>query len=57
MWTYYTALQINNCLKTTPTIKVATMKIMDNFHYRWKSPRVYLISDPFAVSKDEWDTR
>jgi len=28
--------QINNCLKITSAIKVAAMKIMDNFHYKWK---------------------
>ena len=29
--THYTAVQIENCLKSTSTIKIATMKNMDNF--------------------------
>jgi len=31
--TRYTAVLIKNCLKNTSVIKVATMKITDNFHY------------------------
>jgi len=53
----YTAVQINNCLKRTAAIKVATMKIMDNFYYKWKPSHAYHKIDIFAVSKDEWDTK
>ena len=35
--TRYTALQIKNYSKSTPEIKVATMKNMDDFHYQGKS--------------------
>jgi len=38
--------------KRTSTIKVATMKIMDNFCYEWYLPQNW----HFVVSKDEWDT-
>ena len=34
----------------------ATMKNMDNFHYKGKPSRATAKSTPFAVSKDEWDT-
>jgi len=34
--THYIAVRINNCLKRTSAIKVATMKITDDFHYEWK---------------------
>jgi len=50
--TCYTEVQINNCLKRTSAIKVATMKIADNFHYE-HVPKPTL----FVVSKDEWDTK
>jgi len=32
--THYTAVQINNCLKISSAIKVAPIKIMDDFRYR-----------------------
>ena len=41
-------------LKSTSTIKEATMKNMDNFRYKGKSSRATTKSIPFAVSKDEW---
>jgi len=48
------AVQVNNCLKRTTAIKVATttMKIMDDFHYKWKQKsREYLskVQIHFAV--------
>ena len=55
--TCYTAVRINNCLKSTPAIKIATMKNMDDFHYEGKPSHATTKSTPFAVSKDEWDTK
>jgi len=48
------AVQINNCLKRTSEIKVATMEITDDFgsHYM---PTTKLTL--FVESKDEWDTK
>jgi len=43
--------------KRTSAIKVATMKIMDDFHYEWKPSLAYHKFDTFVVSKDEWDTK
>ena len=37
--TRYTALQIKNCSKSTPAVKVATMKNMDDFCYKVKLSR------------------
>jgi len=51
---YYTAVQINNYLKRTSTIKVPTMKIMDDFCYKHVCTTK---STLFMVSKDEWDTK
>ena len=51
------ALQIKNCLKNTPAIKIATMKNMDNFNYEWKPSHTTAKSTPFAVSKDEWNAK
>jgi len=34
-------------------MKVAIMKIMDNFRYKWKPSHATTL---FVVSKDEWDT-
>jgi len=45
---------VNNYLQRTFTIKVATMKIMDDFHFEWKPSHVYHKS---TVGKDEWDTK
>jgi len=57
-WLHHTAVQINNCLKRTSAIKVATMKITDNFCHRWKpSHMLPQKSTLFAVSKDEWDKK
>jgi len=39
--THYEAVWINKCLKRTFAIKVATMKIMDNFYYEWKPSHAY----------------
>jgi len=39
--TCYTAVQIDNCLKRTSAIKVATMKITDDFCYEWKPSRAF----------------
>jgi len=46
--TCYTAVRINNCLKRTSTIKIAAMKIMDDFHYEWKPSRAYHKIDTFC---------
>jgi len=43
----YAAVQINNCLKITSAIKVATLKITDNFHYEWKPSCAYQKIDIF----------
>ena len=52
--TRYTAVQIENRLKSTPAIKIATMKNMDDFRYEGKPSRAIAKSTLFAVSKDEW---
>jgi len=53
--TQYAAVWINNCLKRISAIKVATMKITDDFHY----DIMYLPqkSTLFVESKDKWDTK
>jgi len=38
-------------------VKVANMKIMDDFCYKWKSSCAYHQIDNFTVSKDELDTK
>ena len=55
--TRYTVVRIKNCLKSTSAIKIATMKNMDDFRYEGKPSRATAKSTPFAVSKDEWDTK
>ena len=55
--THYTALRIKNCSKSASAIKVATTKNMDGFHYEGKPSCATAKSTPFAVSKDEWDTK
>ena len=55
--TRYTAVRIKNCLKSTSTFKIATMKNTDNFRYEGKPSRAIAKSTLFAVSKDEWDTK
>ena len=55
--TRYTAVHIKNCLKSASAIKIATMTITDNFHYKGKPSRAIAKSTLFAVSKDEWDTK
>ena len=52
--TCYTALRIKNCSKSTSAIIVATMKNMDDFHYKGKPLHA---TAKLAVSKDEWDTK
>ena len=55
--THYTAVRIKNCLKSISPIKIATMKNMDDFHYKGKPSCASAKSTLFAVSKDEWDTK
>ena len=55
--TRYTAVQIKNCSKSTSAIKIATMKNTDDFCFEGKLSRATAKSTPFAVSKDEWDTK
>jgi len=50
-------IQHYNCLKITSAIKVATMKIIDDFRYKWKPSCAYHKIDTFLDSKDEWDTK
>ena len=52
--TCYTTLQIKNCSKSASAIKVATM---NDFHYEGKPSCATAMLTPFAVSKDEWDTK
>ena len=54
---HYTAVQFKNCSKSTSAIKIATMKNMDDYHYEGKPSCATAKSTPFAVSKDEWDTK
>jgi len=51
--TCYIAVQINNSLKTTLAIKVATIKIMMNGSNHIPTTKSTL----FAVRKDEWNTK
>ena len=53
----YTALQIKNCSKSTSAIKVATMENTVDFYYEGKPSYATTKLTPFAVSKDEWDTK
>ena len=55
--THYTAIRIKNQSKSTSAIKVVTMKYTDEFHYEGKPSHATAKSTPFAVSKDEWDTK
>ena len=55
--TRYTAVRIKNCSKSTSAIKITTMKITDDFCFKGKPSRATAKSTPFAVSKDEWDTK
>ena len=41
----------------TSAIKIATMKNTDDFRYEGKPSCATTKSTPFAVSKDEWDTK
>jgi len=51
-------IAINNCLKRIFVIKVATMKIMDNFRNKWKPSRAYQKINTFCgEQRDEWDTK
>ena len=55
--TCYTAVRITNCSKSTSAIRVAAMKITDDFRFARKPSRVTTKSTLFTVSKDEWDTK
>jgi len=50
----YNSLYNNTNQKIASAIKVATMKITDNFCYEWKPSCAY--NKIKAVSKDEWDS-
>ena len=50
---HYTAVQIENCSKSTSAIKTAIVKNVDNFCYEGKPPRAIAKSTLIAVSKDE----
>jgi len=52
--TGYAAVRINNCLKRTSVIKVATT---DDFRNKWKLSLANYKIDTFVVNKDEWDTK
>ena len=43
--------------ESTSAIKIATMKNTDDFHYKGKPSRATTKLTPFAVSKDELDTK
>ena len=51
--TSYTAVQIKNCSKRIPAIKIATMKNMDSFRYERKRSHATKKLTLFAVSNDE----
>ena len=55
--THYTTARITNCLKSTSTFKIATMKNTDAFCYKRKPSCAIAKSTLFAVRKDEWDTK
>ena len=55
--TRYTALQIKNCLKSTSTIKLATMNNTNGFHYKGKPSVTSTKLTHSAVSEDEWDIK
>ena len=55
--THYTAVRIKNCLKSTSTFKIATMKNRDDFRYEGEPSRATTKLTLFAVSKDEWDRK
>ena len=48
--TCYTAVRINNCLKSASAIKIATMTNTDDFRYEGKPPCAIAKSTLFAVS-------
>ena len=54
--TRYSAVRINY-LKSTSTIKIATMTNMDDFRYEGKPSSATAKLTLFAVSKDEWNTK
>ena len=55
--TCYTAIRIKNCLKSTFTIKIATMKNTDDLCFEGKPSHARAKSTPFPVSKNEWNTK
>jgi len=60
--THYTAVRINNCLKSTSVVKVATMKNTDNLLRtvsvaQRKPSHATTTLTLFTVSKNEWNTK
>ena len=55
--TRYTAVRIKSYLKNTYTIKIATMKNTDDYHYEGKPSCATAKSTLLTVGKDEWDTK
>ena len=56
--TRHTALQIKNCLKSTSGNQSSHYILnMDDFRYKGKLSCATTKLIPFAVSKDEWDTK
>ena len=55
--TCYTAVRIENCSKSTSTIKTATRKNTDDFRHKGKPSCAIAKSTLFAVSEDEWDAK
>ena len=54
--THYTALRIKNCSKST-LHRNSHYENMDDFYYEGESLHATAKLTPFAVSKDEWDTK
>ena len=48
---------MNEELKSTSAIKIATMTNTNDIRYKGKPSRAIAKSTCFAVSKDEWDTK
>ena len=52
-----TSIMNQELFESTSAIKVATMKIMDDFHYEGKRSHASTKLTLFAVNKVEWDTK
>ena len=52
----YTAVQNENCSKSTSAIKIATIKNTDDFYFEGKPSHATTKLTLTAVSKDEWHT-